>query len=157
MLILGGKTNQFNDGDCSFNIAFKFFIYDVSIKIRMILSWHVIPVKLQHGLHRLYRSGVAHAGNRADQVIHAPARLTVLTYLYVVESADFVFLKNMTGLTWGNLSTHLSRLEEAGYVTIEKEFKGKKPHTMVRLTGKGRAAFREYKRTMQQVLDDLPD
>ena len=91
-----------------------------------------------------------------DQIIHAPARLTVLTYLYVVESADFVFLKNMTGLTWGNLSTHLSRLEEAGYVTIEKEFKGKKPHTVVRLTGKGRAAFREYKRTMQQVLDDLP-
>ena len=92
-----------------------------------------------------------------DQVIHAPARLTVLTYLYVVESADFVFLKNMTGLTWGNLSTHLSRLEEAGYVTIEKEFRGKKPHTMVRLTDKGRAAFREYKHNMQQVLDDLPD
>ena len=92
-----------------------------------------------------------------DPIIHAPTRLTVLTYLYVVESADFVFLKNMTGLTWGNLSTHLSRLEEAGYVTIEKEFRGKKPHTMVRLTDKGRAAFREYKRTMQQVLDDLPD
>jgi len=92
-----------------------------------------------------------------DQVIHASARLMILTYLYVVESADFVFLKNMTGLTWGNLSTHLSKLEEAGYVNIEKKFKGKKPNTMVRLTKSGRAAFREYKQSMQQVLDDLPD
>jgi len=92
-----------------------------------------------------------------DQVIHAPARLMVLTYLYVVESADFVFLRHLTGMTWGNLSTHLSKLEEAGYVTIEKGFKGKKPHTMIRLTKQGRDAFRGYKQSMQQVLDDLPD
>lgn len=92
-----------------------------------------------------------------DQVIHASARLMVLTYLYVVESADYVFLKNQTGLTWGNLSTHLNKLEQAGYVAIEKGYKGKKPHTMIRLTDKGRAAFREYKNSMQQVLDDLPD
>ena len=57
-----------------------------------------------------------------DPIIHAPARLSVLTYLSVVERSDFVFLKNMTGLTWGNLSTHLSKLEEAGYVEIEKQF-----------------------------------
>ena len=88
-----------------------------------------------------------------DQVIHASARLMVLTYLYVVDSADFVFLKNMTGLTWGNLSTHLSKLEEAGYVTIKKEFENKKPHTMVQLTGPGR----EAKQAMQQFLDNLPD
>jgi DNA-binding MarR family transcriptional regulator len=93
----------------------------------------------------------------ADPTIHSPARLSVLTYLYVVEQADFVFLKNMTGLTWGNLSTHLSRLEEAGYVDIEKGYQGKKPQTMVRLTDEGRAAFRGYKETMQQVLDDLPE
>jgi len=92
-----------------------------------------------------------------DQIIHAPARLMVLTYLYVVESVDYVFLKNMTGLTWGNLSTHLSKLEEAGYIDIEKGFEGKKPHTMIRLTDSGRAAFRAYKESMQQVLDDLPD
>ncbi len=92
-----------------------------------------------------------------DQVVHAPARLTVLTYLYVVESADFVFLKNMTGLTWGNLSAHLSKLEEAGYVLIEKGFKGKKPHTTIRLTERGRDAFREYRQGMQKVLGDLPD
>jgi DNA-binding MarR family transcriptional regulator len=92
-----------------------------------------------------------------DQVIHAPARLMVLTYLYVVESADFVFLRNLTGMTWGNLSTHLSKLEEVGYVKIEKDFRRKKPHTMIRLTAQGRDAFREYKKCMQRVLDDLPD
>jgi len=92
-----------------------------------------------------------------DQVIHAPARLMVLTYLYVVESADYVFLTRMTGLSWGNLSTHMARLEEAGYIEMLKEFKGKKPLTKIRLTEQGRAAFREYKKSMQQVLDDLPD
>jgi DNA-binding MarR family transcriptional regulator len=92
-----------------------------------------------------------------DQVIHAPARLMVLTYLYVVESADYVFLMRLTGLTWGNLSTHLARLEAAGYVAIDKEFRGKKPHTTIRLTRQGRAAFREYKKSLQQVLNDLPD
>jgi len=69
-----------------------------------------------------------------DQMIHAPARLMMLSYLYVVESADYVFLMRQTGLTWGNLSTHLTKLEEAGYVEIEKEFRGKKPHTTVSLT-----------------------
>jgi DNA-binding MarR family transcriptional regulator len=92
-----------------------------------------------------------------DQVIHAPARLMILTYLYVVESADYVFLLRLTGLTWGNLSTHLSKLEEAGYVKVTKTFKGKKPHSTVSLTEQGRAAFRAYKESMQQVLDDLPD
>jgi len=92
-----------------------------------------------------------------DQTIHAPARLMVLTYLYVVESADYVFLMRLTGLTWGNLSTHLTKLEEAGYVTINKTFKGKKTHTTLSLTRQGRTAFREYKKSLQQVLDDLPD
>ncbi len=92
-----------------------------------------------------------------DQIIHAPARLMVMTYLYVVESTDFVYLMRLTGLTWGNLSTHLSKLEEAEYVSVQKEFKGKKPHTMIRLTEQGRMAFREYKNEMQQVLGSLPD
>ena len=91
-----------------------------------------------------------------DQIISAPARLTVLTYLYVVESADFRFLKNVTALTWGNLSSYVSKLEEAGYVAVEKEFRGRKPHTMLRLTDEGRAAFLAYKQSMQ-ILDDLPD
>jgi len=92
-----------------------------------------------------------------DQVIHASARLMVLSYLYVVENADYVFLMRRTGLTWGNLSTHLTKLEEAGYVEIAKEFRGKKPHTTVSLTQRGRTAFREYKKSMRKVLDDLPD
>jgi len=92
-----------------------------------------------------------------DQIIHAPARLMVLTYLYVVESADYVFLMRLTGLTWGNLATHLNKLEEAGYVDIQKTFDGKKPKSILRMTEQGRDAFRTYKKSMQQVLDDLPD
>ena len=92
-----------------------------------------------------------------DQFVHTPARLMVLAHLFVVESVDYVFLNRLTGLTWGNLSTHLAKLEEAGYVLIEKEFKGKKPHTTIRLTHEGREAFKQYKQSMQQILDDLPD
>jgi DNA-binding MarR family transcriptional regulator len=92
-----------------------------------------------------------------DQFIHTPARLMVLAHLYVVESVDYVFLNKLTGLTWGNLSTHLTRLEEADYIQITKEFKGKKPHTTISLTEEGRRAFRKYKQSLQQVLDDLPD
>lgn len=92
-----------------------------------------------------------------NQVIHAPARLMMLTYLYVVESVDYVFLTRLTGLTWGNLSTHLAKLEEAGYVVVTKGYQGKKPHTTIRLSRQGRAAFRQYKRSLQKVLDDLPD
>ena len=92
-----------------------------------------------------------------DPLIHAPARLMVITYLYVVESIDFVYLKRVTGLSWGNLSTHLTKLEDAGYVSIKKTFQDKKPHTMIQLTESGREAFREYKDDMQQVLGNLPD
>lgn len=79
-----------------------------------------------------------------------------MAYLYVVESADFLFLMRQTELTWGNLSVHLSKLEAAGYVAIEKEFLGKKPHTTARLTSGGRAAFDEYRKNMKQALDNLP-
>lgn len=92
-----------------------------------------------------------------DQVIHAPARLMILTYLYVVESADYVFLMRQSGLTWGNLATHLNKLEEAGYVEVEKTFKGKKPQSILRMTAQGRAAFKNYKKSLKQVLDDLPE
>ncbi len=92
-----------------------------------------------------------------DQVIHASARLMILTYLYVVESADYVFLMRMTGLTWGNLATHLKKLEDAGYVEIQKGYNGKKPQSTLRMTPRGREAFRAYKQNMQQVLGDIPD
>jgi len=90
-----------------------------------------------------------------DQVLHSPARLMIATHLYVVEAADAVFLRNMTGLTWGNLSAHLQKLEEAGYVSIEKSFKGRKPRTAIALTDAGRAALRGYRATMLQSLEDL--
>ena len=91
-----------------------------------------------------------------DRLIHEPSRYTVMAYLYVLEVADFLFLIRQTGMTWGNLSAHLSKLEAAGYVAIEKEFLGKKPHTVVRLAGDGRNAFDEYQGNMKKVLNSLP-
>lgn len=92
-----------------------------------------------------------------DRTIHEPARLMIMVNLYVVESADFTYLMRQTGLTWGNLSSHMSKLEDAGYIEVEKEFKGKKPNTMLRLTDQGRAAFQVYRQQMQQMFADLPD
>ena len=92
-----------------------------------------------------------------DRVIHEPARLLLVAHLSVVESADYVFLMQNTDFTWGNLSSHLSKLEEAGYVEVVKDFVGRKPHTMVRLTAAGRKAFDTYRRQMKQLLADLPD
>jgi DNA-binding MarR family transcriptional regulator len=91
-----------------------------------------------------------------DRLIHEPARLMIMAYLYVVESADFLFLMHQTGLTHGNLSSHMSKLEAAGYIEIVKDFVDRKPHTMLQLTDKGRAAFQKYRQSMMQVFDDLP-
>ena len=92
-----------------------------------------------------------------DSLIHAPARLKVMTQLYVLDAADATFLVNRTGLTWGNLSTHLTKLEAGGYVKLQKGFRGKKPRTMISLTKKGRDEFRHYRANMQKLLGDLPD
>jgi len=92
-----------------------------------------------------------------DKLIHEPARLMIIAHLYVVESADFLFLMRQTGLTFGNLSSHLSKLEKADYVKIKKEFIGKKPHTMLKLTKKGREAFLTYRKNMKQVFEKLPE
>ena len=92
-----------------------------------------------------------------DRIVHEPARLAILSYLYVVESADFLFLSRQAGLTSGNLSSHLSKLEEAGYIEIKKEFVGKKPHTMIRLTKEGRSAFKEYVEEMRHILEKFPE
>jgi DNA-binding MarR family transcriptional regulator len=92
-----------------------------------------------------------------DQVVHSSPRLMVLTYLYVVESVDYVFLQRMTKLTWGSLATHIKKLEEAGYIEVEKGYQGKKPHTLIHMTETGRQAFKRYKDTMKQALDSLPD
>jgi DNA-binding MarR family transcriptional regulator len=87
-----------------------------------------------------------------DRVIHEPARLLLVALLSSVESADFLFLLKESRLTKGNLSVHLSRLEEAGYLAVKKSFRGKIPHTEFRLTPKGRAAFEEYRRNMGSIL-----
>ena len=90
-----------------------------------------------------------------DRVIHEPARLLLVATLSVVESTDFLFLMNQTKLTRGNLSSHLSKLEAAGYVEIKKEFVEKIPRTLLSLTEEGRNAFLGYRQKMQQVLDSF--
>ena len=92
-----------------------------------------------------------------DRTVHSPARLMILAYLYVAGSADFVFLMRETGLTRGNLSSHMSTLEEAGYIRINKAFVNKRPFTLLSLTEKGRVAFRTYRQRMKQFLDRMPD
>jgi DNA-binding HxlR family transcriptional regulator len=86
-----------------------------------------------------------------DRVIHEPARLMIMTVLFAVDEADFVYLQRECGLTQGNLSSHLAKLEEAGYLTITKTFKGKYPLTICRLTRKGREAFESYSAAMRWV------
>lgn len=92
-----------------------------------------------------------------DRTIHAPARLMILVTLSVVESADFLFIMRQTGLTRGNLSSHMSKLEDTGYIEIKKEFVDKIPRTLLRLTDKGREAIHAYRQSMMKVLDNLQE
>jgi DNA-binding transcriptional ArsR family regulator len=87
-----------------------------------------------------------------DRVIHEPARLLIVALLSEVRSADFLFLQRETKLTKGNLSSHLSRLEQAGYLQIDKGYRGKVPQTMCSLTSEGRAAFRLYRVQMRRAV-----
>ncbi len=88
-----------------------------------------------------------------DRIIHEPSRLVIVAILYTVESTDFLYLLKETGLTKGNLSSHLSRLEEAGYINIEKTFKGKVTRTICSLAERGREAFDEYRLKLEAVID----
>lgn len=90
-----------------------------------------------------------------DRTVHAPARLMILAFLSAVDSADFTFLLNQIGLTRGNLSSHLQKLEEAGYISVQKEFVDRIPRTLIRLTDAGREAIHIYRETMRQVVDEL--
>jgi DNA-binding MarR family transcriptional regulator len=81
----------------------------------------------------------------------------IMATLYVVQSADFTFLLHQTGMTPGNLSAHLSKLEDAGYVDVTKEFIERKPHTALVLTKKGRIALKEYRRKIKQFVEELPE
>ncbi|MFW9985729.1 MAG: winged helix-turn-helix domain-containing protein [Candidatus Odinarchaeota archaeon] len=92
-----------------------------------------------------------------DRVIHEPARLLIMSHLYVLDSANFLFLKRQTGLSDGNLSSHITKLENAGYVEIIKKFVNRKPLTVIQLTKVGREAFREYQRQMQHMFEGIGD
>ncbi len=81
-----------------------------------------------------------------DRLIHEPSRLAIMAVLSACENADFTFLLNATGLSKGNLSSHLSKLRDAGYVNITKGFKGNYPHTTCALTRGGRRAFDAYRK-----------
>jgi len=92
-----------------------------------------------------------------DRVIHEPARLIIMSHLYVLDRADFLFLKRQTGLTWGNLSSHITKLETAGYVEVIKKFIERKPYTLIQLTKEGREAFRLYQRQMRHVFEGMDE
>lgn len=88
-----------------------------------------------------------------DRLIHEPARFAIMIHLFVVQEADFVQIARQTGLSAGNLSSHMSKLEEAGYILVKKTFVGKRPQTILRLSGEGRSAFEAYRRTVAEALN----
>ena len=90
-----------------------------------------------------------------DRLIHEPARLTLMALLYAAEEADFLYLLRESGLTKGNLSSHLAKLEQGEYVAIEKGFVGKLPRTVCRLTSAGRQAFKRYRSELKKVAGSL--
>lgn len=90
-----------------------------------------------------------------DRIVHEPARLKIMAQLYVVEKADFIFIMRQTGMTQGNVSGHLAKLEEAQYIKVKKGFVGKRPQTMLSLTEKGKQAFEHYIQMMRQMIDEF--
>jgi DNA-binding MarR family transcriptional regulator len=92
---------------------------------------------------------------RVDRLIHEPARLAIMTNLFVVESANATYLLQQTGLTWGNLGSHLAKLEDAGYVEVVKGYQGKRPETTVSLTDRGRSALVEYRERLMTALEPI--
>jgi len=95
--------------------------------------------------------------SKIDKIIYEPVRLSILAHLYVLDSTDALFLKNQIGLTWGNFSTHLKRLEDAEYIEVQKEFVDRKPVTSYRLSQNGREAFQQYRERISGFLEELPD
>lgn len=91
-----------------------------------------------------------------DPLIHEPARYNIMALLYVLRSADFVFVQKQTGLTPGNLSAHIRKLAAAGYLKVEKGFAGSFPRTDLTLTARGRSNFEKYRQKMIGALGSLP-
>ncbi len=90
-----------------------------------------------------------------DPLVHAPARLMILTILHHAERVDFLYLLRETGLTKGNLATHLSKLEASRYLEVEKTYRGKVPLTLYRMTEEGRAALRAYGKHLLSVVASI--
>lgn len=90
-----------------------------------------------------------------DRVIHEPARTLIMAILYTAD-VDFLFLLRETGLSKGNLSSHLTKLEQAQYIVIEKTFAGKVTRTVCRQTEAGRQAFLNYREQLRRAIDCLP-
>jgi len=91
-----------------------------------------------------------------DKLVHEPARLLLMAHLYVVDGADFVFILDQTGLTAGNVSSHMRKLVAAGYVEMEKAFVGNRPQTSYSLSKEGRKAFGAYRDNLGNILSKLP-
>jgi DNA-binding MarR family transcriptional regulator len=90
-----------------------------------------------------------------DRVIHSPTRLKIMLVLMSVEEADFTFISRAADLTRGNLSANLTKLEEAGYIKIEKKFIERVPKTIASITPSGEKALEEYGSTLGPILDQL--
>lgn len=89
-----------------------------------------------------------------DKLLHEPARLSIMSALAACQSADFLALQRLTGMTGGNLSVHLSKLEEAKLITLEKQFVDKRPNTQVQLTEKGRKAIESHWQQLENLRQD---
>ena len=89
-----------------------------------------------------------------NDLVHDPRRLTILNILSGLDSADYTYLRGIMGLTSGNLSRHLARLEEAGLIKIKKEFVLKRPRTRLRITDAGKTALEEHWSTLKRLRDD---
>lgn len=86
-----------------------------------------------------------------DKLIHEPARLAIMTALSACQSADFLYLQRLTGLTTGNLSSHMSKLEAAGLIRVEKSFVGRRPNTQVQITAEGKESIESYWQSMEKL------
>jgi DNA-binding MarR family transcriptional regulator len=89
-----------------------------------------------------------------DRLIHEPSRSVILAILIAVKNSDFLYLQRETGLTKGNLTVHLSKLESAGYITIKKTYRGKIPLTLCEITENGRKAFENYRKQLQKFVEE---
>ena len=89
-----------------------------------------------------------------DKIIHEPSRSIILAILHVVPQADFLFLQRETQLTKGNLTIHLSRLEDAGFIRIEKTYLDRRPLTVCKITKEGKKAFEKYRQQLKQFIND---